>query len=66
MPRVVDNQLETFRTDPILSNLAQITNIRFAGCPHAKDSERKQTFMQNCANKCLPVVSNLFLPFFNA
>ena len=62
MPRVVDNQRETFRTDPLMTQLAQGTPIRYAGCLHAKESERRQTFVQNCAHRKLFIVS--FLPLF--
>lgn len=57
MPRVVDNQLEAFRTDPMMTQLAQGTPIRYAGCLHAKESERRQTFVQNCAHRKLFIVS---------
>ncbi|KAI1713571.1 core binding factor beta subunit domain-containing protein [Ditylenchus destructor] len=56
MPLVVDNQAEKFRTDPLmveLSATSQPTTIRFAGCPHAREPERQQTFLTSCQQKRL-------------
>ncbi|KAI6240014.1 hypothetical protein M3Y99_00516200 [Aphelenchoides fujianensis] len=55
MPRVVENQMEIFRTDPLFSQLAQGTPIRYAGCLHGKDHERRQHFAQQCANRKLQI-----------
>ncbi|KAI6222801.1 hypothetical protein M3Y95_00932200 [Aphelenchoides besseyi] len=55
MPRVVENQLEMFRNDPLISQLAQGTPIRYAGCLHGKENERRQNFAQHCANRKLPI-----------
>ncbi|CAD5207881.1 unnamed protein product [Bursaphelenchus okinawaensis] len=55
MPCVVENQLETFRADPILSHLAQGTNVRFGACPHAPEPERREKFLQSCKSKRLAV-----------
>uniref|UniRef100_A0A914CRY7 Uncharacterized protein n=2 Tax=Acrobeloides nanus TaxID=290746 RepID=A0A914CRY7_9BILA len=55
MPIVVEDQLDAFRKDPIMVQLAQNTAIHYSGCLHGKDAERRQTFLQNCANMKLPI-----------
>lgn len=42
--------------------MSQGVQIRYGGCPHAKEPERRQTFVRDCSNRLLPVVG--FFQFF--
>ncbi|CAD5210629.1 unnamed protein product [Bursaphelenchus xylophilus] len=55
MPCVVENQLEVFRSDPVLSHLAQGTNIRYGACLHAPEQERREKFLQGFRSKRLAI-----------
>lgn len=61
MSYVVKNQIEKFKTDPLMVQLSaeELTPICFAGCPHAKEAERQQTFMHGCIIKQLPIVRKM-------
>ncbi|KAI6183147.1 hypothetical protein M3Y97_00457200 [Aphelenchoides bicaudatus] len=61
MPRVVENQLEVFRSDQFLKELAQGVQIKYGGCQFGKDEERHKAFKKNCDEKRLPIVSLHFV-----
>lgn len=58
MAFVVKDQVEKFRTDPLMIELSSsdATPICFAGCPHAKELERQQKFLHGCVIKRLLIV----------
>lgn len=55
---VVKNDIDKSYADPLFIELSsRPLNIRFAGCPHAKEGERRQTFLDGCfITKRLPIV----------
>uniref|UniRef100_A0A0N5BWB0 NTR domain-containing protein n=1 Tax=Strongyloides papillosus TaxID=174720 RepID=A0A0N5BWB0_STREA len=55
MSRIHEKQEEAFLKDQILNQLSSETAISYVGCLHARESERQETFLQNCEKKSIPI-----------
>uniref|UniRef100_A0A0K0EKU1 Uncharacterized protein n=1 Tax=Strongyloides stercoralis TaxID=6248 RepID=A0A0K0EKU1_STRER len=55
MSTMHENQEEAFFNDQILKQLSSETPISYVGCLHARESERQETFIQNCEKKSIPI-----------
>ncbi|CEF65527.1 Core binding factor, beta subunit family-containing protein [Strongyloides ratti] len=55
MSKIYENQEEAFLKDQILNQLSNETAISYVGCLHARESERQETFLQNCEKKSIPI-----------